>query len=337
MHSRKLPLLVVALALLCVGGRAAPQDLLKRATFVASTKDWWGCRFHCGVDIQWVSDHEVFHATFLGHYDPDRMGCEQRLTRVACLLDTRTRRDQRLPRATQALDSLDPECVDSSAISPDGKWFAWSYRWDKCLLVEVKGGRRYAYPEDDDGCYRSVLWMTDSRHWLEAFRVNGRVHHLVLHDVRKPDVARQLPIGGRGELLDDLAWASPEDDPIALRRTWRSKGGLPVVEVLSVSLRGSRSPKRLALVDVPGGRNYYTYAISPDGKRLAWAVEAATSKGRVRAELWVTDLRGGHRRRLGALPVSAPPDELRLELQWLPGAKRLSFVWNEMLYTVAAR
>jgi hypothetical protein len=254
-------LIVAAVSVLpaCQAAASAPDagpSLLSVSKLVAKTTGWYGARFRCTLGPLWLSDTQVLHSRFTGRYNPEVLETRFNLRRTAYVLDTRTGRDTRLPGLTRALASLEPEIVDSDAVSPDGKWLLWSERWGHCLLASVRGTARYTYPEDDDGCYRQVLWLRDSRRWLEVFRNGRHVHHVRLHDVRRPRRWRTIPVAGRQGRLADIDIVLSLGRAIGLAGPDRDLGvSAPnrVAVVTEVGIVPSTPVRPIAVVPVPPG------------------------------------------------------------------------------------
>ena len=121
---------------------------------------------------------------------------------------------------------------------------------------------------------------------------------------------------------------------LRVRVTYRDKQELSVW-----SLHASTALQRWT-VHLPG--RAYEIAVSPKGDRIAWLL-MPNLKGRPRnvqrgaASLWVSQLDGSRMREIGSAGTdvrqrSAP--SLLMQLRWLPGGKRLSFLYNGALYTV---
>lgn len=342
--SGRVRLALVATVIFAISpARGARKDLLRGATFVADAKNWWGTRFRCDIGIQWLSGAELVHARYTGDYDPERLATRINLRRSAYLLDLRTRHDTLLPSLTGALNSVNPEIVDSMAVSPDGRWFAWSERWGCCLVAQVKGRRRYLYPEDDDGCYRRVLWMADSRRWLEMFHVNGRVHHLILHDVTRPVLARMLPLRDQRGLLANISQVTDLSHAIALTKQDLGPDDMRprarTVQVWRVAPDGRRPAARIASMRAPGASRVNRAEVSPRGDRIAWEFVTRRPDQSWLCDLWVSRIDGSRLRRIGSVIARGESDDdsaPTLNAGWLPDGRRASFVWKDRLYTVAA-
>lgn len=328
-----------------------PQ-LLKRATFIANTEPWYGgARFQVGIGIHWLSDEELLVCRFEGKDGHDRILYRHNI---------KTGREQKLPGLTQARDHLPAETVDDQCVSPDGRWFLCSARWDQCLLAEVNGTRYHLYDSADDSAYRSFRWMPDSRHWLEEYGDGGRTSHLILHDTEHPDFKEAIPVGKNGDVLVTLRAVISRQDAITLvdadpdTEDSPSSAVSPRTFILSrISLDAPASPRAQFRLTMPPGSSPYRVEVSPHGDRLAWCTTTlkadATRKWlhrflpflqaptRPRTEIWTCDLNGDRMHLIGSLLLQPDDDSHPIgSLQWLPDGKHLSFEYRDHLYTVPA-
>jgi hypothetical protein len=270
-----------------------------------------------------------------------------------------------LPSLTEARNDFPAEVVDSQGVSPDGGWFVCSSRWDTCLLSEVNGRHHYTYPSANDDAYRSLLWMPDGHHWLENYVLNGESHRLLLHDTEHPQSSISLPLAGKKELFGALyAVVSPQEG-IAVVDSDPPTDGIDsapvdplnphVLTISRVALDAHTQPIAQYQVAVPSDTARYDLHVSPQGDRIAWQVTTIRAdiwqrwlhrylpfvrrKVQPRAEVWICNLDGSNMHEAGSIvepPAEDDGSSLRLSLQWLPGGKRLSFEYEDALYTIPA-
>jgi hypothetical protein len=254
-----------------------------------------------------------------------------------------TGRERKLPALARSLNGLREEVIDSQAVSPDGKWFLRSERWGECLLAEVNGSRSHLYPSLDNYSYRSVLWLADSRRWLEFFNLNGTTRGLRLHDVTRPKYSLDLPIRGRQQLLcrievvqdlDNAVAAFGPDQDLGLSEP----GGK--MRIYTLSLRNASRPRLLANIQIPRGSTEWRCSVSPDGRFVAFDAAVRLPDDRCRTEVWTCDVRGKGMNRIGSLLTKniGPTDPApHLWLRWLPSGRKLCFDWHDRLYTIPSR
>lgn len=295
---------------------------------MARITSWYGHRFEIAIGGPgiWVDARHVLHTVHRGG------------RRRAYLLDIRSGRDLYLPDLTRHLDWLHPEIVDSQALSPDGQRMIWSERWGRCMVCAVRSGLRTSTREDSDGSYRDVHWFPDSRRWLEIFRMNGRARSALLHDAARPGWAQAVPVGERSALLAAVRAVLPPKEALALDLPERDLGISDPrgrVTLRAFPLPGPGGARRIGDASVPRGATDWACALSKDGTRLAWEVWTPTGRYRLRGEIWVSGWDGRAARLVGVLPTRRiRPYEgavAGINLQWLPGGRALSFVWDDRL------
>ena len=256
--------------------------------------------------------------------------------------------------------------MDSQAVSPDGRWYLCSNRWDDCLLAEVGGKRSYRYPSRNSDCYRHVLWMADGRRWLENFLVNGFSHRLVLHDVANPKLSTAIPLADKAALYGHLQAARDPKTLIAVvnpnddigYNTDGSPPAPPTDPRFVVTRFGLQDRAPLIAqyhVMPPHGSADATYWVSPQGDRIAWQVTTEQQNPMLALahriipsiqapnvqtiEFWVSEINGGNMHELGLIesPLTKESGEpVWLNVEWLPGDRTLSFEYDSKLYTITA-
>lgn len=328
--------------------------LLDCATFIARTEDWnQGRRFNESIGTHWLNDEEVLFDRFNGPKGDDRIIYRRNI---------RTKQEQKLDALTKIRDEFGGEVIDSQAVSPDGKWFLCSTRWGPCLLAAVDGSRQFLCTSKNDDSYRSVYWLSDSRHWLEALRNNDK-RLLFLHDVEHPEQAMPLPIPEKKrEVYHSLERVLSMQEAIAIEKGDEDKPRELTISRFSLDKTADPVVQKRTEVPFESQREEtldasiasYETLLSPRGDRLAcWGLVERTNatqewlhrflpsiKPRVelRGELWVCDLTDGHWHEIGHI-VTEPTEEethFHVRFQWLPGGKRLSFQYKDALYTVPA-
>ena len=345
--------------LLGMGWRLFPREpsLLGRATVIANTAPWHeGERFRSDLGVHWLSESDILFCRFEGPNHEERVSYRR---------NVRTGRDEKLAAFTEARNDFATEVVDDQRVSPDGRWFVCSDRWGECLLAEVNGAHHYTYPSADSANYRSLLWMPDGHHWLEGYVNGGSASRLILHDTEHPQSSVSIPIRSEREqeLFGSLEAAVSLQEGISIVAPDHDTGGLdvapagfdtPIVLTISwVSLDASARVRAEFRVNVPGQIGHYRLRVSPQGNRIAWQVTALREDvGRRwmhrylpfvrehlyrRTQVWVSRSDGSGMREIGSI-IEQPGEEKagELFLQWLPGGRRLSFEYKEVLYTVPA-
>ena len=330
-----------------------PQ-LLKHATFIADTTPWYeGGRGNDGIGVHWLSNEELLVCRFEGVTGRDRTIYRHNIL---------TGQEKPLPGIIQARNLLQEDTVDDQCVSPDGRWFLCSSRWDGCLLAEVEGTRHTLYKSADDDAYRSFWWTADSRYWLENYHTNGTASRLILHDIAHPDFQESIPIGNHGAVFGALEAVISPREGITLQDLYPHTDGILIepphpgkphrVTFSRISLDAHAVVLAQYPVDTPQGSSLYATYLSPKRDRIAWIVTTARKNviqnwlhnylslvpryDQTVKEVWVSQLDGSHMHAIGNIMVK-PGEELdALPLQWLPDGKRLSFEYKDALYTVPA-
>ncbi len=356
----------LALLAICAAVWAAwPRErlLLSRERRLTSAKGWSVDRGPDAATMYgWLSDHEVLFA--------------QGASVAAVTLyrrDVQTGQQAPLTALTGCFHKTHGD-VDGVATSPDGRWLAWYGGADSIICASLDGFRcsRYPWREDSYGEFSRV--GTIGARWIETQTVrgsadgSGSLAHMFLHDeslfITITRMIAPLPyVHGTGVsetgiprtvAIDTAAGVAllTAAQAIGLRREFPD-----TVNVLEFVLTPSRDAPRIFDLHVPSSGAIQNLCISPDGKRAAWLMNAETQAPLAQfihrwipafpapvaatRQLWVSNIETGKSEEIGHLRTSAgDPGALYLldsnTLQWMPGCKRLSFVYGEDLYIVDA-
>jgi hypothetical protein len=343
--------LVGILALLA--WRVWPRErlLIRQATWVTHTDQ------DSPNAYDWLSESELL----LPRYRPDTDSFEFRRVDTWTHAETPLATfNQKYRSALHAFTSPDQTTLRVThyapryVLSPDRRWVV--------LLPICTGGHGDYIVSTPDAVERSrgktiagseVWWLHDNRRWFETDLKNaalsGFMDRLIVYDCQNtgktttvhvsdiPFSASEVGITDRDHLL--LArWNDKPADSINL---YEASVTVPEAAVRKYSVR---LPLKVLLRGV---------AISNDGKRLAWLLQYAyvpplaawlhralpriSAQSRVTQSLWVSRLDGTGMVEVGHLPIA---DEKEAEkagnrlLRWLPGGRRLSFLYQDALWTV---
>ncbi len=202
--------------------------------------------------------------------------------------------------------------------------------------------------------------MPDSRHWLENYGVNGTSHCVVLHDVAHPKLSQTLPLHGRGDWYCDLKCLRSSGQAISVlepEKDDNDHGSISTpITVLVWSLATGRLISQYQFASPLTAEHAHLW-VSPQGDRIAWQVTAANADPlrtwlhrlipRLQANpsptvgLWISRLDGSHVHEIGHIVVEPKAGDIDdpipwLDVHWLPGGKKLSYEYEDRLYTVAA-
>ena len=300
-----------------------------------------------GVMQPWLSDHEVLHfrGSQLYRYD------------VAAKTDTL------LAGLTHQVKSS-PCFLYFLEASPNGQQVFWGMSANNPIFVAtVDGARREQW--DGDGGMTQPFWCAGGKHWLQ-FHFGGSptaLHFTKIerHSLEAPQTSETFqspPPGLNG--LDILAAPSADEviartpDVVKFETSKPSKGvkqadgsmaftftDTPTLRraqtILVWNLHEAQPLHRYA-IDLPG--KVYEVAVSPDGERAAWLLQDGTGKIGAMA-LWVSKLDGTGLRKLGNFGAGGKASygsgmNFPLQVVWVPGGKKVSFLYGGALWTVPA-
>lgn len=273
---------------------------------------------------------------------------------------------------------MPPPCT----LSPDGKWFLWLYDNEPSLMfrppnfphrmtwmvARLDGWVRLEcpavpFPGNETMFQHNIVWMPDSRHWLELapeehprYRAvngpNGRpllepiepaqpvfentrvlIHSLKTQGSQELPVEREIklpsPMGGLALGFTHrgtvLVWSGSD------------KRGATQVKMQEVELKGPVARVRPYGIRLPVACKVYEVVLDRQGQRLAWVLVEPNKE----AGVWVSNLAGKGMRQIGALEIEydkdlGPTSEIPHTVRWLPDGKQLSFLYKNALWTVPA-
>ncbi len=246
-------------------------------------------------------------------------------------------------------------------ISPDGKWLLWNGmngQGDFACALDGSRNIRFARPVYfTQSGWPAAAWMPDSRHWVQigpSRQWQARLRLFSLDDpdrVQDFDLASQQTISGAAQLLgvtrsDDLlvlpvpgGWTAGLDLQAYTLPTQANAGRILTPKNLHIALppKNSVLPVRIALS--PAGDRLTFFVISfVDTPHQALLRKFWGMLGRhphYVIALWTCRPDGKERQEIGEMPYKVD-EETPTDLRWLPGGKRLSFLYKGTLYTVPA-
>jgi hypothetical protein len=306
--------LLVALGVvecLSVAGGAQEPLLLQRATRIASVK---------GPDVYsdycvWLSDHDVISVDYrqLDWHKPP----------VIAFHDLTTGKTHKVPFVRWPV-STHTEVVCSG----DGRW-ALCLDTDgpephtNVIGMDLQTGRTLEWPSLGDPYHLPNHWLSDSRRWLQFPTLEKGYFNV--YSVDAPTKVDRLDFPDapdanwrtHGHFLTNRDHLIIYNDPGIRREPWTK-----------LDIREYRLFPSITLLSKhhfypPAGQQIEAVSFSPAGDRFAWIVGE---------QLWVSKLDGTDRVEIGRLPAEGWGKGQ--SLIWLPDGKRLSFVYNDSLYTV---
>jgi hypothetical protein len=308
-----------------------------------------------GNSILWLNDREFLY-----------VGQEHEQRSILYHFDTHTKQSTRLADLTHLLEGGSLE-----DISPDGKRILGrQVRKDKqyWITVGVDGSHRLSWPSERVEmtdhvmvtAYSYVRWMGDSRHVAEFLTNEGSIE-VSIHDVITGAVTKHSLRGFSGNIGE----AELSNNGLVLATDWNAyshtdlgiiyaPGSDPGSTFYSWALTAPTVSPHHWNMHSKAPAEVTNLQVSPDGKHIAWTLmrkqEVAWQaylhrilpriavESQPRWEIWLSDTESEKMRRIGYEEISKSKEDDYFyppKLQWLPDGKRLGFVYNAILYTLA--
>lgn len=251
-------------------------------------------------------------------------------------------------------------------LSPDGKrlllWQNTMHRRGGGILnLDGTGGRTWEYTYAGNiGDWR-LAWMSDSQRWSEVGTELGKDEPSQIRIYRVDDVARKafetksLPSNITSSLNcwvvspDRLLSADWEPFESDIEST-TPPSAAQAVTISETLLAEKPVPAKTHEILLPKGYELHTMRISPNGDRIVWVLDQRyipsfrlflkrwfprlEAKEEAYQSLWVSRTDGCAMRELGRVSVKPEVVSSLEEVNWLPGGKRLAFVYENHLFTV---
>lgn len=292
----------------------------------------------------WLSTHEVL-------YQRAKSRSRENTEWSFFKRDIATGRDTFLRRLSRVVREQTGSVQADLEPSPDGKWVIWSVlsvdaQW---YVVCSLDGSSY-FPAGEQGL--GPFWLNDSRHWVDlvddtlSSRKPGQETRTqaLIHDIKAPHEVKSIPLphlsltqeaqdGNEYAVVHAVVWP----DTFVMETPLLHDSSHPAIEkvtITTIALRDRPPTVHEYPVNLPNGVSVRSMQFSPHGDRIAWWLEEKHNPGVV--TLWISDLNGHGLRELGEIGIE-PSERCPLtlcSLEWLPDGKRLSFLYQDALWTV---
>lgn len=282
----------------------------------------------------WLSDHEVM--TFR---DPDKQ--DWTLLRRDLKAGTEMPLNELTQRFTQSGGN-----PDSVQVSPDGKWMLWT-GLENGVLVATLDGKRFW--REKSRHISEVRWHPDSRRWIEIVEADEMYSYVILHSVEKPQKGVGKPIfpaiPAGEEMVDSRNMALTADEHLLVCYWNETTGDLnPIARIRAAGFNANPGNTNKIIFQAPRPSLFGEIVFHPPVGRLVWVLECERPWSllgilglSVSTDFWISELKGGGSARpVGSLLTKrfgirgAGPYNVR----WTPDGKRLSFVYENALWTV---
>jgi len=333
--------------LLATGRYSRKRSLLEQSTRVVDSHDGWRQPY------RWISDHQIL----VDHWQEEE---------PLYTYDIRTQQEVCLKALNQKLNR--GHCtsdMDWLRVSPDGTRLLWSqFSSSPVHGIWMDGSHFFTEvpPRNSEiPPWTEVRWTEDSRHWVAfAKSPSGATEARIYYDgdpAHKPTI---VPVAASDhsvplETIDlDTTQSLVLGDHIlacAAYDTERDKGSAEIVDIgIGAHVTGLKTRH----ITLPPHAYIEDIVLSPQGDRIAWLLsmrggpdwllqlQRRIPRVHLQAErvegVWISRIDGAEMHEISRREVDTkhrfPP---RLDqLQWVPGSKRLSFMYQDALYTVPA-
>lgn len=225
----------------------------------------------------------------------------------------------------------------------------WLGTWgDKAYTAELNGSH-FCQWSVANGLH--LQWLDDSRHWIEF--ANGP--SVIVHSIDSPRANRQFPIVRNSPLNDSAVFPVVISEHHCLVSNWRDDVDAPQssIHIFDLNLAAGGMPVHTYTVHFPSGTKVAELVFTPQGDRIAWLLQrdyiplearwlhrmfpAFRVARHTLESIWVSRIDGSDMHEIG-FEETHPRPEVGTEIRgiyWLPGGKRLGFLFNEF-WTVPA-
>ena len=326
------------------------RSLLEQSMRVVGAQDGWQQPY------RWLSDHQFIIERWQKPVSPSQQ------PPGLYIYDIHTRKETFLRSLSQALEKANYGYNPNSLrISPDGTRLLWFEFSDAVYGACFDGSHFFTFPaprDQDNSNWIQVRWASDSRHWVVVRNQHGAIQGLV-YDGDPSHKPKVVPVtaSDQSDLWDKIGIY--DDDfytPLILNDHFlMCKVGNQAtrkVDVLDIRIGAHTTGLKTPSIQLPPDVGISEIAISPQGDRIAWNltmpaapkwvlalkrwVRHTHGEGEHVEGLWVSRIDGTEMREIGRREMKSDGgSEPRLyQLQWVPGSKRLSFMFDSALYTV---
>jgi hypothetical protein len=309
-----------------------PSTLLQRAHKIVPLGTWDAV----SDNYFWLSNQEALLVM-----QTKGLGTQVKAQRVNCLLGT-VIEDTALEAVIGDHMGIG---VSGWYLSPNGQWLLSQKDGSSWTATNLINSRQIRWSNPMSGYGGSdnlVAWSPDSRFWVQAVQ-EEYMTHTYLYPINSPHVSDHPGNFGL-DGLQVIGFFGPTRLLTLLPRTGDG-GGISMADYDVVTPTTS---SHFYMQHIPPNMDVQKVILSPDESRLAWkftvkplplGLASTINSSYVRrsaptvAGLWVSDLNCNHLREIGTLDIR---DDHLTNLRWTPDSKKLSFINDNIFYTVPA-
>lgn len=287
------------------------------------------------VIYAWLSEHEILH---LGISIPYSF----------YIRDVTTGRDSALHRLSQFFRATGGD-VEVVQLPSDRRWLLWRDGDNNVLGSTLDGSRRFRW---NHGRMPTgfIAWLGDSRRWIELIPKGRSRTVMRIHRLDSPEDVRTVALPPAPLKLDyAFSFSLTADDRLLEDITSGGDWGHGIARIVEVPLTQTEAACT-HIVRIPHGTPGTPAIFSSNGTRMAWhlypdgptpswvksILPFLKNPKRVRAELWVSSIDGSRMREIGHVDIGRDDFYEPGYVRWMPGNRRLSFVWHGALWSVDA-
>ena len=355
-------LMVLALLVLIGSGTwlAWPRHntLLDRARPLADVSDW---SLSGLATYYWLSPQDVlfFYPNPHGQYAAARRNIA---TGVTTTLTALTGLLQKSKWNLGYGESLMP--------SPDGKWLLWvspkSHTYYDYYFASVDGSHYAHWAGRPEAISWKPLWMPDSRHWilLQDKDDPGTTSRAMIYSIDSPRAYRTIPLsipaiahcsGGISESTN-IALQDRIQANLVCEDRWAGNDNrfvLRTVQTAQVLFGAKPGTKDLISIPIPKEKKIVKALFDPNGLHILWIARSdymppymgwlhrlmpsSQSQQHSWYRFWVSGPDGKNAHEIGQIEIKPDPYlsmDMPFAFSWLPDGKRVSFIYENKLYTV---
>jgi hypothetical protein len=185
-----------------------------------------------------------------------------------------------------------------------------------------------SWPNLGDPYHLPNYWLSDSRRWLQFSTLEEGYFSVYSVDAPKKVVRLDFPDAGEANWRSHGHYLTNKDHLLIYNDPGISGAAWTKLDIREYRLFPSMALLSKRHFYPPAGQRIHEVSFSPSGDRIAWIAEELQG----RSALWGSNIDGSRRVEIGYMAEAGWGRGERL--LWLPGGKRLSFVYNDNLYTV---